>query len=108
MLLVVRNKFLIHIEYAEDKYKNYLDFNHIESKAIIYMQALALVVYTCAENVACLRNRIWQISSCYSMNNLHLCFGILMKIANTVYEQCIQTASEREMILFTNDTVVEN
>jgi len=31
-----------------------------------------------------------------------------MKIANTVYEQCIQTASEREMILFTNDTVVEN
>ena len=38
--------------------KNYLDFNHIESKAIIYMQALALVVYTCAENVACLRNRI--------------------------------------------------
>jgi len=35
------------------------------------------------------------------MKNLHLCFGILMKIANTVYEECIQAVLEREMILFT-------
>jgi len=35
------------------------------------------------------------------MKNLHLFFGMFMKIANTVYEQCIQTVSEREMILFT-------
>jgi len=50
------------------------------------MQALALVVYTWAENVAIylFDNRIWQISSCYSLKNLHLCSGILMKIANTV------------------------
>jgi len=26
---------------------------------------------------------------------------MFMKIANTVYEQCIQTVSERELILFT-------
>jgi len=26
---------------------------------------------------------------------------MFMKIANTVYEQCIQTVLEREMILFT-------
>jgi len=67
------------------------------------MQALALVVYTWAENVAIylFENRIWQIRSSYSMKNLHLCFGMLMKIVNTVYEQCIQTVLEREMILFT-------
>jgi len=35
------------------------------------------------------------------MKNLHLLFGMLMKIANTVYDQCIQTVLEREMILFT-------
>ena len=66
------------------------------------MQALALVVYTWADNVAIylFENGIWQISSCYSMKNLHLCFGILMKIANTLYEQGIQTVLEREMILF--------
>jgi len=40
------------MEYAEYKYKNSLVFNHIERKTIIYMQALALVVYACAENVA--------------------------------------------------------
>jgi len=33
------------------------------------------------------------------VTNLHLGFGILMKIANTVYEQCIQTVLEHEMIL---------
>jgi len=91
------------MEYAEYKYKNSLVFNHIERKTIIYMQALALVVYACAENVAIylFENRIWHISSCYSMKNLHLCFGILMKIANTVYEECIQAVLEREIILFT-------
>jgi len=69
----------------------------------MYMQALALVIYTWAENLAIylFENRIWQIRSCYSMKNLHLCFGILTKVANTVYEQCIQIVSEREMILFT-------
>jgi len=35
------------------------------------------------------------------MKNLHLCFVKLMMIANTVYEHCIQTVLEREMILFT-------
>jgi len=75
----------------------------MERETIIYMQALALVVYIWAENVAIylFENRIWQISSCYSMKNLHLWFGIPMKIANTVCEQCIQAVLEREMILFT-------
>jgi len=67
------------------------------------MQALALVVYTRAKNVAIylFENRIWQISFCDTMKNLHLFFGMFMKIANTAYEQCIQTVLEREMILFT-------
>jgi len=58
------------------------------------MQALALVVCTWAKNVAIylFDKRIWQIISWFSMKNLQLCFGMLMKIANTVYEQCIQTA----------------
>jgi len=46
------SKFLTNIEYAEYKYKNSPVFNHIERKTIICMQALALVVYTWAENVA--------------------------------------------------------
>jgi len=36
----------------QNKYRNFLIFIYIKHKTIIYMQALALVVYTWAENVA--------------------------------------------------------
>ena len=36
----------------QNKYRNFLIFIYIKRKTIIYMQALALVVYTWAENVA--------------------------------------------------------
>ena len=47
------SKFVVHIEYAEHKYRNFPVFIHIEHKTIICMQAFALVLYTWAEN------RIW-------------------------------------------------
>jgi len=36
----------------QNKYRNLLIFIYIKRKTIIYMQALALLVYTWAENVA--------------------------------------------------------
>jgi len=51
MLLVALKQILTNIEYAVYKHKNSPVFNHIERKTIICMQALALVVYTWAENV---------------------------------------------------------
>ena len=65
------SKFVVHIEYAEHKYRNFPAFFHIEHKTIIYMQAFALVLYTWAENTAIylFENRIWHISSCYAMEN---------------------------------------
>ena len=98
------SKFVIHIEYAEYKYRNLPVLVHIKHKTTVYMQAFALVAYTWVKNVAIylFDNRIWQISSCCSVKNLNLCFVILIKIANiwTMHSNCIRTRNDSVHLTF--------